>query len=180
MADQSVGSDPYEAVISDLTAKRDQLDNLIKTLVAFRAAPGTALTGAPWPAVAAVQKEGPLENAAIGAGDFLGMSIVDAARKLLLMRKRAMTNAEILAEIKAGGVVLSGADPLNVVGSVLTRRFGQVGDVVRVARGTWGLKEWYPNRSFKPAVKDPAPVAAYSVQINDLGGDPLSDEDDDL
>jgi hypothetical protein len=24
-----------------------------------------------------------------------------------------------------------------------------IGDVVRVDRGTWGLKEWYPNRSFK-------------------------------
>jgi hypothetical protein len=25
----------------------------------------------------------------------------------------------------------------------------EVGDVVRVGRGTWGLKEWYPGRSFK-------------------------------
>lgn len=28
----------------------------------------------------------------------------------------------------------------------------EVGDIVRVGRGTWGLKEWYPGRSFK--VKD--------------------------
>jgi len=31
-----------------------------------------------------------------------------------------------------------------------TRRFEKVGDIVRVGRGIWGLKEWYPNRSFKP------------------------------
>ncbi len=33
--------------------------------------------------------------------------------------------------------------------SCLTRRFAEVGDIVRVDRGTWGLKEWYPGRSFK-------------------------------
>jgi DNA-directed RNA polymerase delta subunit len=25
----------------------------------------------------------------------------------------------------------------------------EVGDAVSVGHGTWGLKEWYPNRSFK-------------------------------
>ena len=32
----------------------------------------------------------------------------------------------------------------------MTRRFIQVGDIVKVGRGIWGLKEWYPNWSFKP------------------------------
>ena len=32
---------------------------------------------------------------------------------------------------------------------MLTRRFNEVGDIVRVGRGTWGLQEWYPNVSFK-------------------------------
>jgi hypothetical protein len=31
-----------------------------------------------------------------------------------------------------------------------------VGDAVRVGRGTWGLKEWYPNRSFKKDTKETA------------------------
>ena len=184
MADQAIGSDPYEVVIADLTAKRDQLDNLISTLVAFRAAPGSALFGPmSIPSTSAIPD---VENSVVGAGDFLGLSIVDAARKLLAMRKRAMTNAEILAEIKSGGVVLTGADPLNVVGSVLTRRFSQIGDVVRVARGTWGLKEWYPNRTFKPTTKqvDIEPksgsvlTAAYEIQTDDLGGTPYVDDDD--
>jgi len=29
-----------------------------------------------------------------------------------------------------------------------------VGDVVRVGWGTWGLKEWYPNRSLKKDIKE--------------------------
>ena len=48
---------------------------------------------------------------------------------------------------------MNSKDPVNTVGSVLTRRFGEVGDVVKVGRGIWGLKEWYPGRSFKPSDK---------------------------
>jgi len=48
---------------------------------------------------------------------------------------------------------MKSADPVNTVGAVMTRRFQQVGDVVKVGRGVWGLKEWYPNRSFKPSSK---------------------------
>jgi DNA-directed RNA polymerase delta subunit len=80
---------------------------------------------------------------------FLGMSIPDAARKLLAMRKRTMGNVEIARELRDGGMVLKSKDPVNVVGSVLTRRFNDVGDVVKVGRGIWGLKEWYPGRNFK-------------------------------
>jgi hypothetical protein len=61
-----------------------------------------------------------------------------------------MNNTEVLAALKAGGMVLSSADPLNTVGAVLTRRSKEVGDIVKVDRGTWGLKEWYPGRNFGP------------------------------
>jgi len=44
---------------------------------------------------------------------------------------------------------MNSKEPANTIGSVLTRRMNEVGDVVRVGRGTWGLREWYPNRSFK-------------------------------
>jgi DNA-directed RNA polymerase delta subunit len=86
------------------------------------------------------------------------MSIVDATKKLLSIRKRAMGNPEIARELKAGGLAMSSVDPVNTIGSVLTRRFNQVGDVVKISRGTWGLKEWYPNRTFKPSGK-PAPAS---------------------
>jgi hypothetical protein len=31
----------------------------------------------------------------------------------------------------------------------LTRRFKETGDIVRVERGTWALREWHPGRNWK-------------------------------
>lgn len=140
-------NDPYEAVLADLRAKREQIDQTINLLSAMRG--GVAVSASLSVSPANGVETGVVET----AGMFLGMSIVDAAKKLLAARKRTMSNSEILAELKAGGLVLTGADPLNVVGSVMTRRFNNIGDVVRVGRGTWGLKEWYPGRNFKASTK---------------------------
>ncbi len=140
-----VQPDPYDAVIADLRAKRDELDSAIGMLEKLRdgrlgfARPGNS------------GQEPSSDPESNDAGMFLGMSIVDATKKLLKLRKRVMGNAEITKELQAGGLALTGADPVNVVSSVLTRRFNNVGDVVRVDRGQWGLKEWYPGRTFKGA-----------------------------
>lgn len=143
------GTDPYAAVLADLQAKRDQIDQTIALL--------TSLRGGAQPPIsyAAAGESGITET----AGMFLGMSIADAAKKLLAQRKRTMGNVEIAREIQAGGLVLSGKDPVNVVGSVMTRRFNDVGDVVKVGRGIWGLKEWYPGRNFKTAGRNLAAIS---------------------
>ena len=60
-----------------------------------------------------------------------------------------MPNNDIADAIQGGGLKLNAADPYNTVGSVLTRRFFEHGDVVRVGRGMWGLPEWYPDRDFQ-------------------------------
>jgi hypothetical protein len=60
-----------------------------------------------------------------------------------------MRNPDIVAGFKAGGFILGSKDPVNTVGAVLTRRANDIGDIVKVGRGTWGLKEWFPGRSFK-------------------------------
>ena len=88
---------------------------------------------------------------ALGPGAFLGLSIPDAAKKLLETKHQQMRTADILAELERGGLVLKSADKLNTVGSILLRRFNTQGDIVRVARGIWGLQEWYPGRKFGPA-----------------------------
>lgn len=169
MTTESVSVDPYEAVLADLRAKRDQIDQTITVLTNLRAGAAHApLTPSP---VASAQSSdsGIIET----AGMFLGMSIVDATKKLLAMRKQTMGNVDIARELQAGGLAFSGADPANVVGSVLTRRFMNVGDVVKIGRGIWGLKEWYPGRTFKPASKaspPPEPQNPFEVHINDLGG----------
>lgn len=171
-------TDPYEAVLLDLRAKRDQIDQTIILLTAMWTGAGVS---------SAMPTNPAHESSGNDAGAYLGMSIVDAAKKLLGVRKRAMPNAEIYAELKAGGLVLTGADPVNVISSVLTRRFNQVGDVVRVSRGTWGLKEWYPNRTFKPGVKAVAAAENPNEQPEpddwndiDLNTDPNGVGDDDI
>jgi hypothetical protein len=131
---------PYDPVLSDLRSKRDAIDDAIQTLEGLRDGQlgiSPAMTASP---ARAPEPEG-------AAGMFLGMSIAEAAIKLLKMRKRSMGNAKILKELQAGGLVLTSAEPMNVIRSVLTRRFNNVGDIVRVSRGVWGLKEWYPGRA---------------------------------
>lgn len=141
MSAESTGFDPYEAVIADLRAKREQIDQAIQLLEALRG--GLAIPGL------GVSPQHVQDAPAEGPGAFLGMTIPEAAKKLLAHRKRTLGNAEIVAAFKAGGLAMQSADPINTVGSVLTRRFNQVGDIVRVSRGLWGLAEWYPGRNFK-------------------------------
>lgn len=140
MSTESKDFDPYAIVLADLKAQRDRIDQAIQAIESVRA--GGSQTAAP----AGPQRP---QEAVIGDGAFHGMSISEATKKLLGIRKKQMTNTEILAELKAGGMVLTSADPLNTVGAVLTRRFKETGDIVRVERGTWGLKEWYPGRNWK-------------------------------
>jgi hypothetical protein len=140
MSTESDGFDPYAVVLADLRAKRDQIDQAIQAIESVRGNAGAGVNSQPSEAASAPND----------AGAFLGMSIADAAKKLLLIRKQAMGNADIAAALKQGGLVLSAnTDPQNMIGSTLTRRFEKVGDIVRIGRGIWGLKEWYPNRSFK-------------------------------
>ncbi len=146
------GIDPYEAVIADLKAQRDKIDETIALLSGLRG--GTAAASAPTQTGHVVVVE--------TAGMYLGMSIVDAAKKLLSLRKRTLGNVEIARELQDGGLAMNSKDPVNTIGSVLTRRFNEVGDVVKVGRGIWGLKEWYPNRTFKPASKSGNKDAAAS------------------
>lgn len=136
MSAESKDFDAYALVLADLKAQRDRIDQAIQAIEAIRGG-------------ASAQNQPAMHtNAPTQGGEFLGMSIADAAKKLLAMRRKPMNNTSILAELRSGGLVLTAADPLNTVGAVLSRRFHEVGDIVRVERGTWGLKEWYPNRSF--------------------------------
>lgn len=143
MSSESQGLDPYAAVLADLKAKRDQIDAAIQAIEGLRATGGVTVS-----ASATVTQPGQ-NSPPDGPGAYLGMTIPDAAKKVLATRRQTMGNADILAALKAGGLHLNSRDPINTIGSVLTRRFNVVGDIVRVGRGTWGLKEWYPNRSFK-------------------------------
>jgi len=161
-------------VIAALTEQRDRIDKTIELMLQFKA---SGFTSAATALGAAEALATPIEEIRDPAGSklepgaFLGMTIVDAAKKLLARERRQLTNSEMAEAFKRGGLVLNSADTLNTIGSVLNRRFIQVGDVVRVGRGTWGLKEWYPNRSFKAAVKaDTASTQTVSAPNDSIPG----------
>jgi hypothetical protein len=148
MAEESQVIDPYDAVIADLYAKREQIDNAIAAIESLRA--GT-VPGTPRPPAAKATNGAGASPAGDtdGPGALLGMSIAEAAKKLLAAKRTTLKNNDFATLFKAGGLMLNSKDWVNTIGAVLTRRANDVGDIVKVERGTWGLKEWYPNRSFK-------------------------------
>lgn len=145
MSEESQAVDPYELVLTDLRAKRDKIDQAIQAILDLRGG------SSPAPTASASKSQGlthPNDDIT-GPGAFLGMTIVDAAKKLLAAKRQPIGNVEMAAAFRAGGMGMTSADPVNTIGSVMTRRFNQVGDIVKIGRGTWGLAEWYPGRNFK-------------------------------
>ena len=140
MSAESTEIDHYEAVLSDLRAQRERIDQAIAAIEALRGGRGATAPQTP--------VMGPAPDDIEAPGAFHGLSIPEAAKKLLRAKRKALRNPEIVAGFKAGGFILGSKDPVNTVGAVLTRRANEVGDIVRVGRGTFGLKEWYPGRSF--------------------------------
>lgn len=144
MSDETAGIDPYEAVLADLHAKRDQIDQAIAAIEGLRSgAPAAQKSATP------AGNHGGANNGVDGPGALLGLSIAEATKKLLAAKRQPLKNPDIATLFKAGGLVLNSKDWVNTIGAVLTRRADTIGDIVKVERGTWGLKEWYPNRSFK-------------------------------
>lgn len=134
----------YQAVLSDLRAKRDKLDAAIagiETMLGLRNIEATQTEPHH------VKHEA---HAALGPVAFLGMTIVDATVKYLKHKRQNQRTEDILRALQDGGLVLTSQEPLNTVGSVLNRNFAQGGEVVRVSRGLWGLSSWHPRLKKKP------------------------------
>ncbi|ANY20325.1 hypothetical protein A6F68_01815 [Tsuneonella dongtanensis] len=142
--ENDAGADAYAVVLADLRRQRDEIETAIAAI--------ERLTGVK-AGVSAAPTKAPAERTAPAGGSLLGMSIADAARKVLEAKRNKASTAEIVSALEAGGVELTSADKNNTVGSILLRRFYNVGDIVRVNRGVWGLQEWYPGRKFAKGSK---------------------------
>ncbi len=155
----------YEAVLADLRAKRDRLDAAIsgiESMLGIRGLSGTTPK----------QTEQASPSASLGPGAFLGMTIVDAAKKYLAHKRQSQRTEEILNALVEGGLVLTGEKPVNVVGSVLNRNFNSGGEIVKVARGVWGLASWHPrlkkkNGDSKSAGEDSSATAQSQASASD-------------
>lgn len=123
----SADANAYSAVLSDLRTKRDQLNAAIQALEALM------------PKAAEEAKNRAAET---GSDALTGMSIADAAIAVLGRHGRQMHVSEITAAITNGGLAINSDDAVNTVGSILSRRAHQRGDVARGdRRGMWRVSE---------------------------------------
>ena len=140
-------SKAYAVVIADLERQKLKIDKMIERLKGMSVhgfSPTSTKTGPSSDSNEDTESEAggkynPTER------DFLGKTVVEAAKIVLQNRRKPMSPAEIREAVQKGGLIVSNP---NTVGSVLNRRSRAVGDVVSPERGKWGLKEWYPGRSF--------------------------------
>lgn len=136
----------YAAVLADLEARKAQIDQAIAVIKAIMGMPAALAPSA----VANGSATGPAAGPEIAPDTFFGMSIPEAAKKFLAMRKRVCTTPEIVEALTRGGQVNAASDRFsNTVGSVLGRAHDNDAGIVRIGRGTWGLAEWYPNKPRK-------------------------------
>ncbi len=135
MSNESITGIDYASVLADLKAKRDALD---KAIAAIEQVTGQSA------AIGTSTGSGPSEE--IRDDAFFGMSIPDATKKLLAIKKRPQSTSEIANLLVRGGMTFSTDKVSNTVGSVLNRVHNSDGGIVNISRGKWGLAEWYPNR----------------------------------
>lgn len=121
----------YEAVLTDLRARKAQLEAAISAIELIASQVGSPLPGG----------GGPTN---IGPSAFLGLSIPDATKKYLSGVKQKKSTQEIIDALTAGGLPPS---KYTTVYNILTRRQKQVGDIINM-KGDWALAEWYPNHRF--------------------------------
>lgn len=157
----------YQAVLADLTSRRDKLNDAIAGIEAMLGTVPSAGGDA-----SHRNDKGPAE---IREDSFFGMTILDAAKKFLGMTKRPQSAAQVTDALKQGGYLFQSGNPVNTVGSVLNRSDAKGGDVIRVGRGSFGLASWYPNRPKRKKSNGDSPEAD---ELSEDSGSEVGGEED--
>jgi hypothetical protein len=134
---------PYDAVIADLEAKRDQMTAMIENLKQLKGLANSVLV--------AGMAVAPVVNAStsISHDAFFGMSLPDAARKYLSVVKKTVPHPQLCDALLDGGFKTSATNFREVVRSALSRH----PDFVKI-NSQWGLSEWYGKRGRKAKQTD--------------------------
>jgi hypothetical protein len=126
----------YDAVITDLETRRDQMNAMIEMLKQMRSAVVITPVAGTLPAMP-ITIMGP----DIAHDAFFGMSLPEAAKKYLSIVKRTTPHPAFCDALLDGGFKTSATNFREVVRSTLSRH----PDFVKIS-GQWGLSEWYGNR----------------------------------
>jgi hypothetical protein len=154
----------YKAVLSDLEARKAQIETMIAGVKSFIASGVASSNG---------HVDGVVRPEDIPPHAFLGLSIADATRKFLDMVKSKQTLAHIMQSLEKGGLPPA---KYNTVYAVLRRRENTVGDIFRMGED-WALTEWYPNsphlrRRGKQPKAEPATAKEAAPAVNVLPTSP--------
>lgn len=141
-----------QALLAEWERERDELDRMISRL---RRELGLAKSEAPSRSAENGAAKPPISSEVlVQPGDFFGMTQVEAVKDYL--QKRGKRNTATLQEIAAAlyrgkqtDKLIEG-DGLRNLSSILSRGKD---DFLCVARGRWGLVEWYPPSAVKRAQK---------------------------
>jgi hypothetical protein len=126
----------YNFVLADMKARHAALGQSIASMEAW-------LKGGGAPAVDFGAGHNGHNPNRIDIDTFAGLNIPNATSKYLRMvGKPARTTELITKALNDGGLKCSQASVATVLGRSITS-----GDIYKVGRGVWGLKEWYANSS---------------------------------
>lgn len=150
----------YVKVLADLEAKRDALNSAIEGIrkllnVNAQMLPdGTVQTITPQ-----------LTNGEEMRSDsFFGMSLRDAIKKYLAMKKKPKSYRDIADALEEGGFQHASKKFYSTVNTTLGRMAeGDDADVCKI-RGEWGLLEWYPGMKQKKAANRKEDNSARQVE----------------
>lgn len=167
----------YELFIADLEAKRTAfnawVDGAIQNIRQIQA----AMAGVPLANGGAATTMTPsvptTPPPTLTPDAFFGLSLAEAAIKILQTVKKQQTTREITDALEAASYHHTSQNFINTVNTALYRRERDEGDVVRIGRN-WALSEWYPGRRRGPRARpegdEPsAPEQAADPAANDEG-----------
>jgi hypothetical protein len=133
----------YAAILSDLRAKRDQIDQAIQGIEALISLQrptylGAVLANHSTSKIESAQAEF-RQNRSNVAMAYSGQSILTAARAVLSQSKQAQTAHELATAIIAGGYPAKSRNFANTVAAVLNRCDKTGGNVIRVGKNLFTL-----------------------------------------
>jgi hypothetical protein len=142
-------SEAKKALLAEWEQKRDQLNVLISALRAELGMSEEETASTVTNASPQVAATGPIRvEEIVQPGDFFGMTQVGAAKEFLSrLNKRTASLNEIGSALYRGKVYSE--QPKDVALKNLSSLLSRSDDFISVAKGRWGLSEWYPNMKKK-------------------------------
>lgn len=160
-------TDMKKALLAEWEQKRDEYAALAKALRRELGMTDNATLDAESTVQPPSTATGSLDvNQLVTPGDFFGMTQVDAIQQFLQRTNRRTATLQEMAQAlfrgKATETLLEG-DKLKNLSSLLSKT--EV--FFPVARGRWGLAEWYPGKQKSKRTKDAAPVQQSGKSENE-------------